>query len=639
MKKLLYLIYGGLTYVIVSLVLTAYDHIQTHTRINVAITEGFTSRYSGIIDKASPFYYYNFVFTSGSLEGQHVSVGGKLDIVNTLVSKNVKEWVEHGGMSADEPQLPASFVHFYDPTEDEGERYLKDLLNKFYENWGVENPKTDHVEWAISDVRNEYNYEAGKTAFRNALEQPDEMVRDMNMSFAWRAFGQTLHLIADMGIASHVRDDAHPGVGASTVGYNWALDADPYEEVVYAYTSENGIDNLLTGQTDPEVEKFARKATTVKSIAEQLASYTNKNFFSHETISGADVIPKIHPDKTYDSPKLEDCTYNSSTNIYTRQIGPNNVNMCKDLSYLAILNGFRGYPYIDETCVISQATALFPQIREAGINAFRCFIPKIKVEITALGDDDIEGTVKHTIDDEYKEEIKYNGPVTIKNASNLEIIDVVSCENGTFKDKINFGNFNRTSEQLFAEIECGYVYIKSEPFVESPAPNWNYISLYIQNIDAMINLTQPSGSRVINRDLGWDKLKKYTQGTNTDKVFTYSQDETVNGVKIQSTCRIEIDPQKKLISGSYSYHKYTESDPENNFEKIHFEFTELEPDSWSLSSGTFVLRGDELCDTKLFSNLDYEKNTKFSAGWEKQKLNSYQCQSNSLLYISFQENW
>ncbi len=609
MKKLIYVIYGILAYVVISMVLTSYDHLVTHKAINVAITEGFTSRYYGSIGNNSTFYNYDFVFSATvGLEGEEVSKGGMLNPEYATVTKNVIEWIEHGGRSADEPQLPASFVHFYDPTEAEGERYLKDLLNSFYVSWGVTNPKTDHVEWAISDERNLYNYEVAKTHFINALQQSEEDYRKMNMAVAWRAFGQTLHLIADMGIASHVRDDAHPGVGSGILGYKWSFDADPYEEVIYAYSSKNGIDNLLTGGVDPEVESFAKKATTVKRIAEQLAIYTNKNFFSHETISGATVIPKIHPDKTYPSPKLEDCTYNSRSHFYTKQIGPNQVKMCRDLSYLAILNGFRGYPYIDEACAISQATALLPQIREAGINALRCFIPEIKVEITALGDDFIEGTVKHTTNDEYKKEILYNGPVTIKKASTFEIIDVVNCENGVFNDKIELNSFNRANDQLYAEIECGYVYIKSEPFIETPVPKWK-------------------------------QLKLYTQGTLENGVFTYIDSTTISGTKYMTECIIEIDPQRKIIKGSYSYHKYKITDADNNFEMIHFEFAGLEPDSWSMRSGTFTLNGQELCDTELFSNLSYEKNVKYSSGWEKQKLISYDCLSNSMLYISFQEDW
>lgn len=640
MKKLLIALSGALAYLLVSLVLTSYDHKVTHMKLNGAVTKEFSERYFASLDKESTFYYYNFLFSgSGALEGEEVKKGGLLEIETGTASKNVQAWIEHGGMSADEPQLPASFVHFYDPTQPEGQRYLKDLLDDFYVSWALENPKTDHVEWAISDDRNEYNYEAAKKHFKNALEQPDESYRKMNMAFAWRAFGQTLHLIADMGIASHVRDDAHPGVGSGATGYKWSFDADPYEEIVFLHASQKGIESFLGGNVDPAVETFARSAKTVKSIAEQLAAYTNKNFFSHETISGTGVIPKIHPEKTYPAPKLDDCTYNSSTNIYTKTIGGNTVKMCKDLSYLAVLNGFRGYPYIDEECTLSQATALMPQIREAGVNALRLFIPKIEIKITALGDDFIEGEVKHKTDEEYPEEILYNGKVSIKKASNLDLIDEVTCENGVFRDAIDLTGFNRTFEQLFAEIECGYVYIKSEPFVETPPPKWNYLKVNMDNIDGIYKLTQNTGEKQSEKTLDWTYSNEYYFGRFVDGVFTLHKDTVIGGWRYITDCTLHIDIQKKIITeGSFSAEVSSFYEPEKRFKRIHFDVANIAANGWAMNYGSFGLGGQDVCNPQKLFNLtridydDYGNNYFFK--WE---LISYNCRDLSGVSFRFRE--
>jgi hypothetical protein len=482
MKKVFTVLAGAVTYLVLSLILTAYDHLYSHKKINVSIAEAFVQKFSGSINEEDKFYNYIFTFnTTGGLEGEEVSAGGMVDITSSTTEKNVTGWIEHGGFSADEPNLPASFVHFYDPTQPPGERYLKDLLDAFYISWGLDNPQTDHVEWAISDERNEYTYEAGKQRFKNALEQPDEDFRRMEMAFAWRALGQTLHLIADMGIASHVRDDAHPGVGTGMVGYKWAFDADPYESVVMDHSKKDGISGFMSGSVDPAVQAFCRNSTTAKSIAEKLAAYTNSNFFSHETISGTGVIPKIHPEKTYPAPKLESCNYDEETAIFSRSFGGNSVKMCKDLSYLSFLNDCRGYPYIDEECILSQATALFPQIREAGVNVMKCFIPDLEVTITGLTADSVMGKILHHKDAEYPMEIKYNGPVQIRKLSNRELIGTVDCETGEFRDKIDLSRFDRVVDKLYAEIECGYVFIKSDPF-ESPL--FKGVSIRLSSISA-----------------------------------------------------------------------------------------------------------------------------------------------------------
>jgi hypothetical protein len=542
MKKALTVIAGALTCLVLSLILTGYDHLYSHKKINVAISEAFVQKFTGSINPEDKFYNYIFTFnTSGKLEGEEISAGGLLDATSTSTGKNVSGWIEHGGFSADEPQLPASFVHFYDPTEPPGERYLKDLLNAFYISWGLDNPKTDHVEWAISDERNEYNYEAGKQRFVDALEQPDENFRKMNMAFAWRSLGQTLHLIADMGIASHVRDDAHPGVGTGMVGYKYSFDADPYESVVYHHSKNNGISGFMSGSVDPAVQAFCRKSTSAKSIAEQLAAYTNSSFFSHETISGKGVVPKIHPQKTYSSPKLETCEYNTESAIFYRSFGGNSVKMCKDLSYLSFLNECRGYPYIDEECIVSQATALFPQIKEAGINVMKCFIPHLDVTITALTKDSIMGKIIHLKDAEYPREIKYNGPVQIRKLSNRELIGTVNCEKGEFMDEIDLSRFDQVADKLYAEIECGYVYIKSDPFEK---PLFKSVSVRLSSIASggIVKMTGTawtisgfSLNSSSTRPLVWDKgafssvfIYDYEGGTIESKAFgSLSQDLTI----------------------------------------------------------------------------------------------------------------
>jgi hypothetical protein len=518
MRKVLIVLAGALTCLLFSNILTSYDHLKTHKKINLAVSKSFTDRYSASINREDKFYNYTFIFSgSGALEGEEVSEPGLVDATESDASKNVTGWIEHGGYSADEPELFASFVHFYDPTQPPGERYLKDLLDKFYVSWALENPRIDQIEWAItSNLYNEHNYEDGKKFFEFALQEPNEDQRKSDMAAAWRSLGQTLHLIADMGIACHVRDDAHPAVGAGKLGYKWAFDADPYEEIVYQYVTANGIDNFLQGSVDPAVAAFSKNAKTAKSIAEQMAAYTNSNFFSHETISGNGVEPKIHPEKTYPSPKLEDCMYNEETAIFSRNIGGNLVKMSKDLSYLSLLSGFRGYPYIDKECVLSQATALFPQIREAGLNVIRCFIPDLEVMISSLTKDSVFGEVIHTTDPEYPKKIKYNGPVQIHSFKDKKLIGRVVCEDGVFKDKIDLTGFDRVKDQLYAEIECGYVYIKSDPYED---PLYKKVTIRFSSIGDGGIIENTASSWVVSgmtmgsaspKPLNWDQGSFYS---------------------------------------------------------------------------------------------------------------------------------
>lgn len=589
MKAILMTLTGALTYLALSLMLTSYDHLSTHQKINVAIVEEFLSRYAENKLPADEFYNYTFnLATSGGLEGEAVLEG---DMTSPEYGKAVKsplEWIQHGGFSADEPQLEASFRHFYDPTQPEGERYLKDLLDDFYVRWAKTNPKTDHVEWAISHIDNGFNYQTGKDYVRTALEIGDKKSSDKYMALAWRAFGQTLHLIADMGIASHVRDDAHPGVGSGAVGYKWSYDSDPYEEIIYAHTVKNGVAMFLTGQVDTKVTSFVHEAKTTKSIAEFLATYTNENFFSHETISGAGVKPIIDPDDPYPLPKLEDCTYDSPSYSYVKNIGGNNVIMCRDHSYAYYLTGSRGDPYIDEYSALSQATALMPQIREAGVHALRCFIPKIEVKITSLENGTIKGMVKHHVNQEYPTEIKYNGTVKIKESRFFGLIDEVECVNGVFEDEIKLTGFNPETAQLYAEIEFGYVYVKSDPYVKSADPEWNSVNINFANIlCTWLTIYETHQSeRTFTYGYG-TKL----EGSFSGGVFSAEVDRTHSSGEGREKIMAElhVDMKTKTIT-------HGTVNVETNGVKLLFQFSDLEASLWDYRNGSFEMHGNAVCE-------------------------------------------
>jgi len=56
------------------------------------------------------------------------------------------------------------------------------------------------VEWAITHPDHEYNWVRGLEHVILALTDPDLDKKDEYMGYAYRALGETLHLIADMGL-------------------------------------------------------------------------------------------------------------------------------------------------------------------------------------------------------------------------------------------------------------------------------------------------------------------------------------------------------------------------------------------------------------------------------------------------------
>ena len=71
------------------------------------------------------------------------------------------------------------------------------------------------------------------TAF-SSMNLPE---KDKLFAAAWRSLGETMHLIADMSVPSHVRNDSHPGVETQFITDKYR--ADSYEEFVDQQVVEN----------------------------------------------------------------------------------------------------------------------------------------------------------------------------------------------------------------------------------------------------------------------------------------------------------------------------------------------------------------------------------------------------------------
>jgi len=475
-----------------------YGNKKNHPTLNKFILKAFLEKNNKGNFSMKKFKLYKFKLDKVKLRGNYISKPGLFnpseidrfqeDMVNWLYGettytedvgeKTPLDWIAHGGYSADVPEVPASFRHFYDPTRPDGEKHLTDDVNSKLLNWiqtKFTNPKTDGVAWAIGQagsfgaLEHNYTWENGKVFMKGALEEKDPEKRNAMMAKAWRSLGETLHMIADNGCPAHVRNDAHPSIPFNMMSYFG--NPDTYEEMMDEFQTSNdaGLDEFQSGKADPDLALKLEKSTTMKEVAHKLALFTNENFFTGETISGTDwkgnvVKPLTHPNYVYNSPKLSAANY--SNNYYRRNIGGREVLLCTDTWFFSKYPVSKTYAYLDEDCVKSQAAALVPAIKEAGLNAIRLYIPDLNVKITSLAEDgSISGEIIHKTDLEYKTAIKYNGPVVIKTVT-LDELGNFNARNGRFSGKITpVDNTN-----IYAEIEFGGVFVQSEQKKMHAAP-------------------------------------------------------------------------------------------------------------------------------------------------------------------------
>jgi len=484
-----------LSLIFIAVLFSGYGNKNTHPSINKFIVESFVKRYSKFDDNLPRFKRYSFNFNKVKFTGDYIKKSGLLhasdyekqilegdykkvkqkavyvltdnkylvDDAPTYTegkgAKTATEWIMHGGFSADVPSVHASLRHFYDPTKAKNDRYLTDKVNnavmrKLQSLIG--NPKINGVDWALGDTHGmevlgqNYSWELGKKYMKGALEEADQDKRDKYMARAWRSLGETLHMIADNGCPPHVRNDGHP-----------PGNSDPYEEIIESLNIIQFKSGTVPGFMKT---KFNNPKATTRDIAHELAIFTNENFFSNETISGTDrkgnkIIPIAHPSDVYGSPKIKKNDYIFRDQCYHHKIGKEKIDvlMCTDKFYFWQYNITSYYPYIDETCVKSQANVLIPTIVEAGTNVMKWFIPELKVVITSIDEQgNIKGEIIHKTDSEYKSAIQYNGPVSIKTIT-LDKMALLEAKNGKFS-----GRIKETDLDVFAEIEFGGISVRSE---------------------------------------------------------------------------------------------------------------------------------------------------------------------------------
>jgi len=419
MKKILFIL---VILVVFSSIAKSYDNKVAHREFNKYILAKFIEDYK----KWSEFKNYTFLMDISSLPGEAITNSGWWSPTTSNVSYTAEKWIIEGGYSADEPEVPAAYRHFYDPLAVDGKTYLTDL-NKAT---ALFNPEIDAINWHFirndPTKANEWTWVLGKEYMVKAMQTSKEAERNEYLAKAFRCLGEVLHNTADMGCPPHVRNDAHGGMGLGG--------PDPYESIF----NPSWIASRYRNEIGESFKTYFEEAKTAMDINIELAKFTNKYFFSDETISGTGVetYSSRNGKKDYPSPKLEKLEYEEdSFNYYSTMPSGRKIEMCNDQSLLFgfLTSHFRSYPRVTKRNVESQATELIPMVVEAGKQVVRRFIPifEITISINSL-EKKLTGEVKHIATNEYAMSIAYNGKVGF--IVDGKISDIyANCTNGKFE--------------------------------------------------------------------------------------------------------------------------------------------------------------------------------------------------------------
>jgi hypothetical protein len=295
-------------------------------------------------------------------------------------------WVEEGGFTADEPESFMALRHFYDPLArgvdaKTGKKaaYLTDALDPYFSPLLMgPNPQMDAKTWAVSE--SPYSFLEGQGALEY-IAAMDFAKKDRVPHFgkAWRSLGEALHLLADMTVPAHVRNDAHPGPKlANYIDSMKTLKGDPYEDYVDAAV----VSRCAAGPAPEAVRKAIEGVTDPGVLLHRLALWTNRSFFSNDTISGRDgvtggLIEPANGQAAYPAPKLE--SYRFEPNKYG--VGYYNT---ADRTFTAADRNKDGGHVVGSLTVTDQALVLIPAAVEAEVALIDMFMPRLKVAVEAF---------------------------------------------------------------------------------------------------------------------------------------------------------------------------------------------------------------------------------------------------------------
>ena len=294
-------------------------------------------------------------------------------------------WIYEGGYSADEPEFYMSLRHFYDPSQKsknaDGQlvSYLTDDLNGYLSPFFMGyNPAMNAKQWALTD--SPYSIDQCEKSLDKAYgAAPAIQAKQLHFGAAWRSIGEAMHLLADMTVPAHTRNDSHPDKAGRWSEDIINLKGDPYEKyvtakVVYEWAKDGYYDDA-----------FAKKIANAKdpdALFELVAENTNHNYFSLDTISGIDAVTKepVHsfngqPD--YDSPKLQNYKFTETdkhdgSGFYADKYGIEAVFRRSDGKYSM------------EPVVATQAKRLIPIAITADAKLIDLCMPRIGVSVSGL---------------------------------------------------------------------------------------------------------------------------------------------------------------------------------------------------------------------------------------------------------------
>ncbi len=445
---------------------------QTHQAINSEAVDRFLQMASKSDKYKNSTIDLGKVYTGPQVVsyGNYVSTY-HLDSTRALT---FKEWLIHGGYSADEPHLYASVRHFYNPLPEVGPPQLTDHS----EAWdtvgnaiGLELHAISARDWAFTNDENSFCWKNALGYYKQAMEISDDRrlaevpgtsfrdqtipvgspdaARNIYLAKAFRGLGETMHLIADMTQPAHVRNDSHP-----------------VDEPLEASVSKSNVLLARYFQPEPEISNQIDSSSYAEDIFVKVALFTNKNFYSSDTIfDKASGINPRNGEFHFPFPQFKDLVpltskttpagvpiSGSAYGKYFKNTYFENSNLIPMIqqNYSSYILGQKGF-HVPYSFGLEQSAVLLPIAIKANARLIDLFFPTMELTLGVTKSQisnqnyqefTLTSQMRHLIekDENWRMQgvgaIRYCGPAELWSERSGKIADKIQFEGGTLKRQL-----------------------------------------------------------------------------------------------------------------------------------------------------------------------------------------------------------
>lgn len=386
--------WGGLLLLIGILMVpvSAYDNKFAHPYINIYAIDYF-ERQIMPLDPNLKTASLHGVTTRGyawDWGDKYSSWTGPRESVNESRRKPLVDWIEDGGYTADEPEATMGLVHFYDPNN--GAELTDTKWYQDFATWAVigKKPEISAEEWTF-DVCYEHFYAKADcpsdgsegpwfiqnyswTDAQSYLYQGISSHDPQNPYYgqAWRAVGETMHMISDTTVPAHVRNDGHMPF----------TDPDVYESFARQDKISDSYKQVKAGSLPPARIDYDKGS--LKEVFHNVAMFTNKNFITDDTsplmFTSTNTLKKV-TSRGYESPTVTGTTPDQEGYIW-RSIDGRPTRIAKITK--SDTGGISWWSFnVDEKVSDDQGALLIPTAIRASAEVLDRFLPRFDVKLSA----------------------------------------------------------------------------------------------------------------------------------------------------------------------------------------------------------------------------------------------------------------